>query len=290
MFTCQKCERVFLTQDALNAHMGVHNNSYVTRHLKVQKSLIPYFNELKKQKQIKIDQYLQNPKLCKLCTKIIPYEKALKQFYCSSSCAASVNNRGRKRSQSQKDKLSQLFKGRTAYNKGIKSGPRLDKRIPLIEWCCPICKKIISLKPYVAKNRKFCSGTCRNIINNQKIYGQRSKAEKYLEEQLKIKFPTWEILFNDRKILNGLELDVYIPHLKLAIEWNGIYHLKKIHNDQKFLRVQEKDAEKHLSCQEKNINLIVVADLTSHSRFIKEKTMELIDIIDKIDKDIPCII
>lgn len=66
------------------------------------------------------------------------------------------------------------------------------------------------------------------------------------------------IEFNNRKILNGFELDILLPEKNLAIEFNGLFHHCYNENEENFsLR---KDARYHLmkteGCNEKNINLI----------------------------------
>lgn len=126
-------------------------------------------------------------------------------------------------------------------------------------------------------NEKFCSGSCRNKINNTKICGKRSKAENLLYQEIKAAFPTWEVLSNDRLILDGLELDIYIPHLKLGIEWNGIFHYEPIHGQSKLEKVQNKDSKKIFLCKEKGVELIVICDRTSHIKFIKETVNDVID-------------
>jgi len=61
----------------------------------------------------------------------------------------------------------------------------------------------------------------------------------------------FDVIENDRKILSGLELDIYIPDKKIAIEFNGLYW----HSEQK-----GKDKNYHLNktlkCAEKEIQLI----------------------------------
>jgi len=140
-----------------------------------------------------------------------------------------------------------------------------------------VCTNVLLLSPSEAKKRKFCSGTCRNKVNNQLIKGSRSKAEKMLEEALTNNFPEWEILFNDRKTLNGLELDVYIPHLKFAIEWNGVFHFNDIHNNGNLSKVFAKDQKKVNMCSQLGISLLTISDRTSHTKFIKETVNSLID-------------
>lgn len=62
----------------------------------------------------------------------------------------------------------------------------------------------------------------------------------------------------DRKILNGLELDGYNEDLKLAFEYNGIYHYKNIAKFRRAKNVQKVDKKKKLLCKKLGIKLIVV--------------------------------
>lgn len=144
-----------------------------------------------------------------------------------------------------------------------------------VDFICPVCGKHMCLTKYQARKRKYCSGHCRNVVNNARINGSRSKAEKLLESMIKTKFPSLIFKTNDRMVLDGLELDFYFPSINLAIEWNGIFHYKDLgHN---FKLIQEKDIKKIDMCKDKNIELYVVKDLTSSIKFIKEE-------INKIEK------
>ncbi len=55
---------------------------------------------------------------------------------------------------------------------------------------------------------------------------------------------------SDRKILEGKELDIYIPSHNLAIEFNGLYYHSELYKNKKY------HLEKSLKCQEKGIHLI----------------------------------
>jgi len=59
-----------------------------------------------------------------------------------------------------------------------------------------------------------------------------------------------EVLINDRSILKGKEIDIYIPALKLAIEFNGIYWHSIIHKDKYY------HANKTIECMNNGIRLI----------------------------------
>ena len=64
------------------------------------------------------------------------------------------------------------------------------------------------------------------------------------------------------KFLNGLELDIFIPNNKLAIEYNGSQHYffkKHYHKNKKgFLDSQFRDKKKSILCRKNEINLIVI--------------------------------
>lgn len=145
---------------------------------------------------------------------------------------------------------------------------KLREKYPLKIWVCPVCGKELQLTEKQAAKRKYCSGTCRNIALNKFKYGQVSRAEKLLRESLEKNFPTLDIVYNDRQTLGGLELDLYIPSLKYAVEWNGIYHYKDIGG--KLNKIQEKDLAKQKLCTEKGIVLRVIKDLKSDKKTILE--------------------
>lgn len=106
----------------------------------------------------------------------------------------------------------------------------------------------------------------------------RSKAEILLESRLLATFPQLDLSFNDRTILKGLELDVYIQKLKLAIEWNGIFHYKDIKGNV-LEKIQIKDKFKVEKCKELGIELIVIEDLTSNPKFIDIQIEKIIGVI-----------
>lgn len=60
-------------------------------------------------KQLNIEKYNINPKLCNCCSKPLSYEQRTNSF-CSSSCSAQTNNSGRVMASATKEKLKQHFK------------------------------------------------------------------------------------------------------------------------------------------------------------------------------------
>lgn len=59
-----------------------------------------------------------------------------------------------------------------------------------------------------------------------------------------------EVLLNDREVLEGLELDIYLPELKIGLEFNGIYW-----HSEKFLNNMYHHY-KYYQCEERDIRLI----------------------------------
>lgn len=86
--------------------------------------------------------------------------------------------------------------------------------------------------------------------------GSRAKGTSILEKELQefVKsIYSGEIIFNTRSILDGKELDIFIPDKKVAIEYNGnIWHSEAYKKD----KAKTIHLEKTLLCEQKGIRLI----------------------------------
>ena len=80
----------------------------------------------------------------------------------------------------------------------------------------------------------------------------------------------FNVIQRERTLLNGKELDIYIPDRKFAIEYNGSYH----HSNQ--FRTVTYHQEKTLSCQERGINLIHIFDYEWIDSIKQDKLKNLI--------------
>ena len=78
----------------------------------------------------------------------------------------------------------------------------------------------------------------------------RSKHESYLYNVVKLLYPN--ALQNTRKVINGKELDIFIPELNTAIEYNGIYYHSIEHDSNMY----DFHLNKSLICKQHNIRLI----------------------------------
>jgi hypothetical protein len=136
--------------------------------------------------------------------------------------------------------------------------------------CLQCNVSFIKTKTELKRNpNSFCSKSCAATFNNKfKRKSRRSKCEIMLFELLKEKFPNLGIIPNDKTMLNGLEVDIAIPSLKLAIEWNGIVHFKPIYGDEKLNTIQSIDNKKLQLANQLEINLIVIPDLVSTKQYV----------------------
>lgn len=111
-------------------------------------------------------------------------------------------------------------------------------------------------KPYIVTEKK-------KLFYNQTL----------MENLVKEIFPQHLVLRNTRGFLDGLEIDCYIPDLKLGFEYNGEQHYQFIpafHETEKDFREQQKrDKEKNKIAKERGIRLITI-------KYDEELTKELI--------------
>lgn len=83
------------------------------------------------------------------------------------------------------------------------------------------------------------------------------------------------VIPNDKTMLDGYEADIAIPNLNIAIEWNGIVHFKPIYGAVTFDKVLKNDLIKQSIAERKGIELIIVADLSSTPKRVKEAFEEI---------------
>ena len=78
-----------------------------------------------------------------------------------------------------------------------------------------------------------------------------SREETELRNVIQLEFPQKRILSSNRQILDGRELDMYIPDNKLAIEFDGVYFHSTAKKDDKFYHLW-----KTIECEKRGIRLL----------------------------------
>lgn len=153
--------------------------------------------------------------------------------------------------------------------KGIHSRKKVER--PCAQCGTLVARKLSQCRS--KENRLFCSKSCAGTYNNlHKVHGtRRSKLEVWLEEQLRLKFPTLPIQFNEKLTIQS-ELDILFPTIQLAVELNGIFHYEPIHGIDKLTKIQNNDSRKFQACLERGIELIIID--TSGMKYFKPNAAE----------------
>lgn len=186
--------------------------------------------------------------LCKFCGKTVkrrPTELG-KNTFCSYRCSGFFYNTPKKKIRNSTKKL----RPNTLANVN-----------------CSNCGKTIQRDRYAREHHKFfyCNRSCQAIYAN-KTYNRagrfgrnRSKAEDELSALISTEFPNMGLVKNDRStIVGGLELDLWLPSVKIAIELNGPCHYIPLFGTAELTRTMSKDEIKKQECQRLGIRLFII--------------------------------
>lgn len=93
------------------------------------------------------------------------------------------------------------------------------------------------------------------------LIGEGYKSESVVYKIIKNIFPNLKIRRRDRSILEGLEIDIYLPQLKVGIEYMGIQHFERVKffeniGGSRLEDIQKRDLKKRELCKIKGIKLI----------------------------------
>ncbi len=128
--------------------------------------------------------------------------------------------------------------------------------------------KVLCPNNHVYTTRPDNFKTGYRCIHCQGSTGQR-QLQKMLSEHIKE-----DVIYNDRTILDGLELDIYYPELKFAIEYQGDYwHNRPEH--------RERDRIKKGLCIKKGIKLVEIWD-SNFMNDMSNVTMDMVFMIKQI--------
>ncbi len=203
-----------------------------------------------------------------------------KHLFCNPKCLSEFRKIAPK-------KQNNILKVKFIRNKNFKVKviqPFISKTVKY-KYNCVQCKKEILRTEYELSKKKnknglvFCSRSCRmthqNLNNPKKYSCRKSKAEIYLFELIKRDFPNLIVLENDRTILKSkLEIDLFIPEFKLAIELNGPVHYLPIYGEDRLKKCQNRDLLKQQEIHQIGLALIAIDISRLNS---KKKTQQFLD-------------
>ena len=135
-----------------------------------------------------------------------------------------------------------------------------------------VCKKGHNWRaiPYSRTvGKSNCKKCSRAVSLNEK------ELQDFVEQSLKC-----EVSYNRRNIIPPFELDIYIPQLKIAIEYNGDYwHSNQVLLKKKGMSASEYHQNKINKCKNQDIELYFVwdSDWTSKKAFIKKVLLDLLN-------------
>ena len=121
-----------------------------------------------------------------------------------------------------------------------------------------------------------------DVLCSHMAIGNFNYSESFLVECVKLLFPNTQLDRNTRQVIKPYELDIYLPELKLAFEYDGSHW----HSDESVL---ERDATKDRMCTEIGIKLYRIKEHRS-TRFAPEdaiiKSLSKLGLpVDRIDRD-----
>ena len=151
----------------------------------------------------------------------------------------------------------------------------------------------------ISEHYKFQCKKCDTIfidhLNNGKIprctncypLKSTSSAEKEVSQYIKSIIGDNMVIENDRNILNGKELDIYIPSKKIAIEYNGLYWHSELNGKGKYYHLN-----KTQKCNQLGIRLIqLFEDEWIYKQDIVKNRLEyILGLVDKTIHARKCVI
>jgi uncharacterized Zn-finger protein len=112
---------------------------------------------------------------------------------------------------------------------------------------CDICDKSFSQRGHFSTHLKICTG-------ESKLTHPETLVQKALE-LFELSFETQK-KFTGLRYKNPLAFDFYIPDLQAVIEYDGVFHYKAIHGEEKFKTGQLRDRIKDDYCELNDIPIL----------------------------------
>ncbi len=211
------------------------------------------------------------PKLCFRCNHIIPYKmNCIDQYVQQEYFKNGIDPTRRE--------LGIILENKAQLE--IQTSTTLEKRLLQAEKG--------TVEYYAIEEQLIKYGDTRTILANRVLaefgfrgIGERWVSETTLKHIIETLFPDKIVLAHYRPDwLEGLELDIYVPDIKLGFEYQGIQHFQPIKHwgGKEKLKIQkEHDARKKRLCDELGISLIYfdyTEDITTE--YVKAKIKEFI--------------
>lgn len=167
---------------------------------------------------------------CLNCQTIFIIKSGSTGKFCTKSCAATFNNKGRIRSTESKNK-TKLSKLKSDIAKTTKDGfiPGARPYISIEFRNCTACN--ILFVSNINRPRRTCSKICRTARNRElgkdlaKNLNRRSQAEDRLFHLCK---ELDSSVVSNFVIKDGWDADIVFPNQQIAIAWNGPWHYKEM--------------------------------------------------------------
>jgi hypothetical protein len=124
----------------------------------------------------------------------------------------------------------------------------IDNKGTYVTLYCDICQKNIKIKKDIFFNRlryKTILYTKCNPINSCNKSGMEIQLLEFIKDNY-----YGEIIENSKELIEPYELDIYLPHLNLAFEFNGLYWHNELHKPIDYHKVKTD------LCEEKGVQLI----------------------------------
>lgn len=202
--------------------------------------------------------------------------------FCSQKCANVYMGANYQFTEERKTSISEGLK--LYHSEKVKNNPEQykkevtkEKKIrhrKIYKNVCIICENPFDS---IKRPKKICSEECNNKHRKKISFKagrnsaakrvKRSKNEIALYDLLNEYLPN-ELLHN-KPIFNGWDADIIIPDLKIAIQWNGPWHYRKITEKHSVKQVQNRDSIKQKEILKAGYKLIIVKDCDNKMTTVK---------------------
>lgn len=110
-------------------------------------------------------------------------------------------------------------------------------------------------------------------LNKTMEFSFISKGQQAIADYIKSIVPHTDIIMCDKKVLSGVELDIYLPEFNLAIEYNGLYWHSENRGKHKHYHIDKTNL-----CENKDIRLIHIFDdeWIKHEGIVKQRLKHML--------------